>query len=67
MQLLIATRNRDKLKEIEAILAELNLEIRSAADVAGPAEVKEDGASIRDYIPESESATQRYQPDRHRS
>ena len=45
MQLLVATRNRHKLKEIEAILAELNFEIRSAADLP---EVTEDAGTIRD-------------------
>jgi XTP/dITP diphosphohydrolase len=48
MQLLVASRNRHKLKEIEAILAELNFELRSSADIAGLADVKEDGATIRD-------------------
>jgi len=48
MQLLVATRNRDKLKEISAILAELNLDVRSSADVAGVPEIKEDGATLQD-------------------
>jgi len=48
MQLLVATRNRHKLKEIEAILAELNFEIRCSADMAGLGDVKEDADSIRD-------------------
>src|SRR5437867_1922536 len=48
MQLLVATRNRHKLKEIEAILAELNLEVRCSADIAGLAEIKEDAGTVRD-------------------
>ncbi len=48
MQLLVATRNRHKLKEIEAILAELKLELRCSADMAGLGDVKEDADSIRD-------------------
>src|SRR6266436_783272 len=48
MQLLVATRNRHKLKEISAILAELNLDVRSSADVAGVPEIKEDGATLQD-------------------
>jgi XTP/dITP diphosphohydrolase len=48
MELLVATRNRHKLKEIEAILAELNLEIRCSADIPGLAEIKEDAATVRD-------------------
>jgi XTP/dITP diphosphohydrolase len=48
MQLLVASRNRHKLKEIEAILAELDFELKSAADIPGLAEVEEDGATVRD-------------------
>jgi XTP/dITP diphosphohydrolase len=48
MQLLVATRNRDKLKEIEAILAELNFDLRSAADTNGLPDVKEDADTVRD-------------------
>jgi len=48
MQLLVATRNRHKLKEISEILAELNLDIRSSADIPGLAEVAEDAKTIRD-------------------
>jgi XTP/dITP diphosphohydrolase len=48
MQLLVATRNRHKLKEIESILAELNFEIRSSADLPNLAEVAEDAGTIRD-------------------
>jgi XTP/dITP diphosphohydrolase len=48
MQLLVATRNRHKLKEIEAILAELNFDIRASADIPGLAEVKEDADTVRD-------------------
>ena len=48
MQLLVATRNKHKLKEIEAILAELKLDIRSAADIPGLADVVEDAATVRE-------------------
>jgi len=48
MQLLVATRNRHKLKEISEILAELNFDIRASADVPGLAEVKEDADTVRD-------------------
>lgn len=48
MQLLVATRNRDKLKEIAAILADLNLEIISSADVRHLEEVEEDAPTVRD-------------------
>jgi XTP/dITP diphosphohydrolase len=48
MQLLVATRNRHKLKEIAAILADLGLDIRCAADIPSLAEVHEDGATLAD-------------------
>ena len=48
MRLLVATRNKDKLKEIRAILADLGLEIISSADLPGLEEINEDGATIRD-------------------
>jgi XTP/dITP diphosphohydrolase len=48
MQLVVATRNRHKLKEISEILAELNFDIRSSADIPGLAEIAEDAATIRD-------------------
>jgi XTP/dITP diphosphohydrolase len=48
MQLLLATRNRHKLKEISAILADLNLDVQSAADIAGVSVIKEDGATLQD-------------------
>ena len=48
MQLLVATRNKHKLKEIAAILAELKIDIRSASDVPGLADVVEDAATVRD-------------------
>lgn len=48
MQLLVATRNRHKLKEIGEILAELNFTLQSSADVPGLAEVVEDAATVRD-------------------
>jgi XTP/dITP diphosphohydrolase len=48
MELLAATRNKDKLKEIRAILADLDLDVISSADVQGLREVEEDGATVRD-------------------
>lgn len=48
MQLLVASRNRHKLREIEAILAELDFELKSSADIPGLAEVEENGATVRD-------------------
>lgn len=45
MELVLATRNNDKLREIRQGLDGLGLELRSAADVPGSAEVEEDGAS----------------------
>jgi XTP/dITP diphosphohydrolase len=48
MQLLVATRNRHKLKEIGAILADLNLELVAAADQPGLPEIIEDCPTIRD-------------------
>jgi XTP/dITP diphosphohydrolase len=48
MQLLVASRNRHKLKEIAAIIADLNLDVRSATDIPGLPEVVEDGATLRD-------------------
>ena len=48
MQLLVATRNRDKLKELRALLAELNLEVISAADIPGLHDVVEDAATVKD-------------------
>jgi XTP/dITP diphosphohydrolase len=48
MRLLVATRNREKLKEINAILKELNLDIISSAKMPQLPEVHEDGKTIRD-------------------
>lgn len=48
MQLLVATRNRHKLKEIRALLADLEFDIVSAADVAGVPEIAEDQPTVRD-------------------
>jgi XTP/dITP diphosphohydrolase len=45
MELILATRNPDKLREIRLGLAGLPLTVRSAADVAGAPDVEEDGAS----------------------
>ncbi len=48
MQLLVATRNRHKLKEIREVLAELNLDIVGATEVPGLPDVEETGPTIRD-------------------
>jgi XTP/dITP diphosphohydrolase len=47
MQLLVATHNRDKLRELRALLEELDLEIISANDVNVP-EVVEDAPTVRE-------------------
>ena len=48
MQILVATRNRHKLKELRVLLKDLPLELVSAADVRGVPAVVEDGATVRD-------------------
>ncbi|MGD0059194.1 MAG: RdgB/HAM1 family non-canonical purine NTP pyrophosphatase [Verrucomicrobiia bacterium] len=48
MQLLLASRNRDKLKELTAMLHDLQLDVLSLADVPNLPGVVEDGATIRD-------------------
>lgn len=48
MQLLVATRNRHKLKEIEAILAELQFDLRCVADVPGLPDIVEDAPTVRE-------------------
>lgn len=48
MQLLIATRNKDKLKELRALLADLPLEVISSADIKQLPEVDEDRATIEE-------------------
>ena len=48
MKLLVATRNKHKLHEIREILAELDLDIVSSADIAGLPEIVEDAPTIRE-------------------
>jgi XTP/dITP diphosphohydrolase len=48
MHLLVATRNRHKLKEIAAILADLKFDIVSSPDIDGLPDVVEDAATVRD-------------------
>jgi len=48
MRLLIATRNKEKLKELRSILMDLDLDIGSAADMPQLPQVHEDGQTIRD-------------------
>jgi len=48
MQLLVASRNKHKLKELTALLKDLPLEAVTATDIRGLSEVVEDGATIRD-------------------
>ena len=45
MELILSTRNPDKLREIRQGLAGLPLTLRGAADVTGAPDVEEDGAS----------------------
>ncbi len=46
MKLLLATRNRDKVRELKAMLAGLPLELISAADMPGLPEVEEDAETL---------------------
>ena len=48
MQLLLATRNKDKLKELRVLLKDLPLEVVSANDVRDLPEVVEDAPTVRD-------------------
>jgi len=48
MQLLVATRNRDKLKELSAILADLPVEVISVADRKGLPDIVEDAPTVRE-------------------
>jgi XTP/dITP diphosphohydrolase len=48
MQLLVATRNSHKLKELRALLKDLDLDVLSSADVPGLAEVVEDADTLRE-------------------
>jgi XTP/dITP diphosphohydrolase len=48
MQLLVATRNRDKLKEIRPLLADLNLELIASADIPKIPEIVEDRPTIEE-------------------
>jgi XTP/dITP diphosphohydrolase len=48
MQLLVATRNRHKLKEIQGILAEFNFDLRCSADIPGLPEIVEDAPTVRE-------------------
>jgi XTP/dITP diphosphohydrolase len=47
-KLVVATRNKKKLEEIEEILGDLGLEVTSLADYPGAPEVTEDGATFRE-------------------
>jgi len=48
MQLLLATRNKHKLKELAALLQDLQLDVISTADMPKLPGVVEDGATVRD-------------------
>lgn len=48
MQIVLATTNKGKLKEIVALLAGLGVEVKSLADFPGCPEVIEDGKTFRD-------------------
>jgi len=46
MELLVATRNRNKIREIEALLADTELKVRSYRDFPGAPEVPETGQTF---------------------
>ncbi|MDQ7054446.1 MAG: XTP/dITP diphosphatase [candidate division KSB1 bacterium] len=46
MKLLLATRNRDKVREIRSVLADLNVELLCAADMPDLPEVEEDADTL---------------------
>ncbi len=48
MQLLVATHNRDKLKEIRPLLADLNLDLIASADMPRIPEIVEDRPTIEE-------------------
>jgi XTP/dITP diphosphohydrolase len=48
MQLLVATRNKHKLQELQALLADLKFDIRSSAEMTELSEVAEDEPTVRD-------------------
>jgi XTP/dITP diphosphohydrolase len=48
MQLLVATRNKHKLQELQALLADLKFEICSSSDKTELSEVAEDEPTVRD-------------------
>jgi XTP/dITP diphosphohydrolase len=48
MQLLLATRNKHKLKELASLLQDLQLDVVSTADMPNLPGVVEDGATVRD-------------------
>lgn len=48
MKLVLATRNRDKIKEIRAILEDLDLELVEVESLAGVSEVEETGNSLEE-------------------
>ena len=48
MNIVLATRNRDKIKEITKILDGLRVEISSALDFPGLEEVEEDGTTLEE-------------------
>lgn len=48
VRLVLASRNPDKIEELSAMLADLAIEVVSVRDIAGVAEVVEDGATIEE-------------------
>ena len=48
MQLLVATRNKHKLKELAPLLRDLSIDVVPAGDIHGLPEIVEDGVTIRD-------------------
>ncbi len=60
MRLLVATRNKDKLKELRALLADLDFEVISSADVPGLQEIEEDQPTVRDNAIKKAIATAKF-------
>lgn len=48
MTIVLATKNRDKIREIKEILADLPVEIKTSADFPGIPDVEEDGRTLQE-------------------
>ena len=60
MELIVATRNQDKLKEIKTLLEDLPLEVISLNSFKGVPEVKEDGKTLEANAKKKALQTSRY-------